>query len=109
MNFLIDYWAVMLGLIALGIMIGFAICAFVKEPSEEQKEQIKAFLRYAMYQAEKELGSKTGELKLSKVYNMFVASMPWIARLISFDQFAEYVKESMEWLEKKLEEENDNK
>lgn len=108
MNYLIDNWYLLLGFFAVGVFIGASIMAFVKEPTEQQKEDLKNWLKLAMYKAEKELGSKTGELKLLTVYNLFVTAMPWMARVISFDQFNDYVLECMDWLNKKLEEENEN-
>ena len=110
MDFVIDYWFIIFGFFAVGAFVGAWIHKFVTEPSFQQKEDLKNWLKMAMYKAEKELGSKTGELKLLTVYNMFVTAMPWMARVISFDQFSDYVLECMDWLNKKLEEEqNDNK
>ena len=109
MDFLIDYWGVLFGIFAVGAFVGAGVYKFATEPSYQQKEDLKQWLKGAMYKAEKELGSKTGELKLLTVYNMFVTALPWMARVITFEQFSDYVLECMEWLNNKLEEENDNK
>ena len=50
----------------------------------------------AVAEAERCLGSKTGEMKLSVVYSTFVKTFPWLAKIISFDLFADLVDEALE-------------
>lgn len=102
MSWLIDNWYIALALLVLGIFIGDIIVVYFKLPREEQIAKIKEFLKYAVLEAEKELGAKTGQAKLSKVYGMFVQQMPWLARLISFEEFSLYVDEALEWLRHQL-------
>ena len=50
----------------------------------------------AVAEAERCLGSKTGQMKLSAVYSSFVKTFPWLAKIISFDLFADLVDEALE-------------
>lgn len=50
----------------------------------------------AVAEAERRLGSETGQMKLSVVYSTFVKTFPWLAKIISFDLFADLVDEALE-------------
>jgi hypothetical protein len=67
-------------------------------PTEEQMEQVRKWLLWAMTQAEIELGSGTHKLKLSMVYDLFVQRFPWLARNISFSKFSKLVDKVLEEL-----------
>lgn len=103
MNWLIDNWYLLVGGVALIVAAGFAVYKFVGLPTKEQVIKIKEWLKYAVTMAEKELGGKTGQLKLRMVYDMFVSKFPSVAKLISFDTFASWVDDALEWMNKQLE------
>ena len=103
MNWLIDNWYLLVGGVALIVVAGFAVYKFVGLPTKEQVIKIKEWLKYAVTMAEKELGGKTGQLKLRMVYDMFVSKFPSVAKLISFDTFASWVDDALEWMNKQLE------
>ena len=50
----------------------------------------------AVAEAERCLGSETGQMKLSVVYSAFVKTFPWLAKIISFDLFSDLVDEALE-------------
>ena len=83
-------------LIIAAIVVGvvFAI-RFFKSSKEEQIKKIREWLIYATTIAEKELGGGTGQLKLRRVYDMFVSKFTWLAKVISFDKFSELVDEAL--------------
>ncbi len=103
-DFIIEYWYVIIGLIGLGIAIGMAALHFFQLPSSEQIAKVKEWLKYAVTEAEKALGTGTGQLKLRYVYDMFVQTFPELALIIPFDSFSDYVDEALEWLNKQLSE-----
>ena len=102
MEFIINYWYVFVGVIAVIIMAGFAVYKFAGLPTKEQMIKVKEWLKYAVSIAEKELGEKTGQLKLRMVYDMMLTKFPVTARLISFQTFSLCVDEALEWLDKQL-------
>ena len=96
MDFLIENWYMLFGLIALIFMTGLAVYSFFKKPTPEQMDNLREWLLGAVTKAEKELGGGTGQLKLRQVYDAFLVRFPWLAKVISFDTFAELVDEALE-------------
>lgn len=79
---------------------------FIKLPKEKRISNIKEWLKYAVVEAEKALGSGTGQLKLRMVYDMAAKQFSWIINSIPFETFSAWVDEDLEWMNKQLE---DNK
>ncbi|MEK4025763.1 hypothetical protein [Sporosarcina sp. FSL W7-1283] len=102
MNNLIDNWYVIFGVIALIVFVGVAAAVFFAQPTESQLKKIKAWLLLAVTQAEAELGSGTGELKLRYVYDLFITRFTWLARIISFDLFATLVDQALDEMREML-------
>ena len=87
-------------LVALAII---SIIDYFKKPKEELIADVKEWLKIAVAQAEKELGSKTGQLKLRYVYDLFLQRFPELHRFVSFDDISEWVDVALEWLTNQLE------
>jgi hypothetical protein len=83
---------ILLGLCAAGIMI----CCFLKLSKEKQIEMIKQWLLLAVIEAEKQLGSGTGTVKLRYVYDMFIKRFKFMSKLITFEMFSQLVDEVLE-------------
>ena len=64
-------------------------------PSAEQREKVKEWLLLAVTEAEKELGSGTGQLKLRYVYDLFLQRFPAVAKRISFETFSYWVDRAL--------------
>lgn len=79
------------------------IIKFVKEPTDKKIANVKEWLRYAVSIAEKKLGGGTGQLKLRMVYDMAIEKFPWIASIVPFDTFKEWVDDALVWLKGELE------
>lgn len=79
--------------IAAGAVLGFTITKFAKMPTPEKITIIKNWLLYAVAEAEKDLGSGTGKLKLAQVYNKFVSECPQLAAIITYQKFTSLVDE----------------
>lgn len=92
MEFIIDYWVIAL-IVVLALVYKIAI--FMKSPSQNQLAQVKEWLLYAVAQAEKKLGSGTGQLKLRYVYDLFILRFGTLARMISFETFSTLVDEAL--------------
>ena len=103
MEWLINNWYL---IVAAGAVMGaliYAVRRFFGLPTEQQIESLKEWLKWAVAEAEKELGSGTGQLKLRRVYDLSLAKFPWIARLVPFEEFSMWVDEALLWLNKQLE------
>lgn len=99
MDFLINNWYIVFGLLAIVVSIIYFIYKFFGLPTKEQKTKILNWLIWACNIAEKELGEKTGELKLRLVYDMFISKFPVTAKLVSYDTFSQWVDEALVELE----------
>lgn len=90
MEKLVPYIPYIVAVLFIGII---AIYNLIKRP-----EKIKEWLIWACAQAEQELGSGTGQLKLRAVYDMFIKQFPIMALIISFERFSGWVDGALEQL-----------
>lgn len=96
MNFIVNNWFLIVALVAaFGVTI-YAVIRFLELPTAAQIAKVKEWLVYACMEAEKELGGKTGKLKLRMVYDMFLSKFNWLAKVVSFEQFSKLIDESLE-------------
>lgn len=102
MEFIIDNWYIILGLVAVITAGGFAVYRFVGLPTEEQLTKVREWLLYAVTEAEKDLGGGTGKLKLRQVYDAFLIKFPWLVKVVSFEKFSELVDEALDEMKKML-------
>lgn len=102
--FLMENWYLFLAMMAVAAMIGLTAGKFLSLPTSAQIEKVKEWLLWAVTQAEAELGSGTGQLKLRYVYDVFVQRFPAAAKAISFDTFSLWVDEALEDMREMLKE-----
>ena len=95
MEYLIENWPIIVAALALIVVAVSSVVNFAKKPTEEQIKALKEWLLFAVTEAEKELGSGTGKLKLRAVYDKFVDKFPALAEFITFDKFSDYVDEAL--------------
>lgn len=60
---------------------------------EENLKMIKSWLLSVIVNAEKVYGGKTGKVKLSYVYGLFIEKFPKLAKVIPFETFSALVDE----------------
>lgn len=102
MEFIIDYWYIILAALAV-VAVGVTHAVkFLRLPSEEQMEKVREWLLFAVMQAERIYGSKTGALKLRYVYDLFLGKFDWLARLITFEAFSELVDKALVEMKEQL-------
>lgn len=102
MNFLVNNWFLIIAAIAIIAVAGYCIYVFVRMPKNTQLSKLQEWLLYAVAEAEKELGSGTGQLKLRYVYDMFILRFDALAKVISFEAFSLMVDEALDKFEKIL-------
>lgn len=69
-----------------------------------QKKKVIEWLKWAVSEAEKMLGSGTGQLKLRLVYDWFVQKFPIVAAFLPFRVFSAWVDTALETFRKWLDE-----
>ena len=82
------------GVILIGIIIYLAV---------NQKKKIVEWLKYAVAESEKILGSGTGQLKLRLVYDWFCRHFGIISAVVPFKVFSAWVDTALETLDRWLE------
>ena len=95
MDFILEHIDMIIVAIILIVGVAVFVHKFAILSKEERYEQIKAWLLQAVLLAEKEYGSGTGSLKLSKVYGQFCTTLPWLAKIISFEEFSQLVDKAL--------------
>lgn len=101
-EFVTNYWYVIVGLIAIIALVVARVKGFIKLPTDKQIERVKEWLKYAVTEAEKELGTGTGQAKLRLVFDMFIQRFPIFSKFITFQTFSDWVDIALEWLNKQL-------
>ena len=102
MEFIREYGVLIVAAIAVGVYIGVAVRSFVTRPREEQENDVRQWLVWAVKLAEDELGSGTGELKLRMCYDLFITRFPAAAKFVGFETFKGWVDEALDKLEEIL-------
>lgn len=92
---MIEDIAVVIGILAVVIVIGYAIYKFTKLEKSKQLEIMQEWLLLAVIQAEKELGGGTGQIKLRYVYDMFLSKFKFVSKIMTFEQFSALVDISL--------------
>lgn len=95
MEWIANYWPLLVALVAVLAVVIFAICKFAKQPRPEQLVKVREWLLYAVTAAQKEFGSGTGQIKLRYVYDKFLTKFPAFAPIISFELFSNLVDEAL--------------
>lgn len=107
MELILNNWYVWFALICVIIVSALILYRFFKLPTAEQLDNVREWLLFAVTQAEAELGSGTGKLKLRQVYDQFAERFPALVMVISFQTFSEMVDDALVEMRKMLAE-NEN-
>lgn len=102
MDYFISNWYIVLAVLAILAAAGIAVYRYFNLPSEAQLAKVREWLLWAVTEAEKELGSGTGKLKLRQVYDLFVTRFSWLARVVSFELFSDMVDDALEEMREML-------
>lgn len=76
---------------------------FIAYMAFNQRRKVLEWLKYAVTEAEKTLGEKTGQLKLRLVYDWFVQKFPVVAAFLPFRVFSAWVDTALDTFRKWLE------
>lgn len=102
MEWLISNWYILVAAVAAIGAIVLAIRKFTSMPTADQTAKIKEWLLFAVVDAERELGSGTGQIKLRYVYDMFIARFGWVAKILPFPTFSAFVDEALDKMKELL-------
>ncbi len=97
MEWLIENWFLIVALLSCGVVGICFVFRFLGMPTEKQKKKVREWLVWACIEAERALQSGIGQLKLREVWNLFCAvpAFTWVARVISFEEFSDWVSDAL--------------
>ena len=98
MEFIINNWYLIIAFLCVVCGLGYMVYHFFKLPTSKQIDNLKEWLKYAVVEAERVLGSGTGKLKLRMVYDMAIQKFPWLAEFIEFEKFSVWVDDALVWM-----------
>ena len=107
MRWIVNNWSFLVVVACVAGIIFLWTKKFVKLPSDEQIKKLKAWLLYAVIEAEKQYQSGTGRLKLAAVYAKFCEVFPTLVSIVSFELFSYLVDEALVEMRKLLESNKD--
>ena len=85
---------VAIGIVAVGLIV--LIVTLRRQPF------IKRFLLKCVVEAEKALGSGTGQLKFAQVYAAFCARFPILSLFLTESRIRKWIEEALDWMEEYL-------
>lgn len=91
-----DNIIITIGIIAIVGAAAYALYYFMNLGKDKQIQMVKEWLLLAVVEAEKALGSNTGQIKLRYVYDLFITKFKYLALIISFNQFSLLVDEALD-------------
>ena len=91
-----DNIIMIISIIVVLCAIAYCIYEFYNLGKEKQIEMVKEWLLLAVVEAEKALGSGTGQVKLRYVYDLFLSKFKYLSLIISFNQFSMLVDEALD-------------
>lgn len=103
LKILADNWAILVAMICGVAFVTTMVVKFMNMPSAKQIENLMEWLKIAVVEAERALGTGTGSLKLRSVYESAVIAFPWIAKYMTFEKFSELVDVALEWMKEQIE------
>ena len=98
MTLLMEYWWLAIAILAILIIAFIFLITYINLPNSKKATRVKEWLLFAVVQAEKELGSGTGQLKLRYVYNLALSKFPVFIKLIPFELFSSFVDGALQQL-----------
>ena len=91
-----DNIIITIGIIAIVGAAAYALYYFMNLSKDKQIQMVKEWLLLAVVEAEKALGSGTGQVKLRYVYDLFLSKFKYLSLIISFSQFSMLVDEALD-------------
>lgn len=109
MTLLLANWELILLVLLAIIFIVFKVKQFLTTPSEKRQELMLVWLVQAVEFAERRYGGKTGSLKLSYVYKMFVDKYGLLGMFVSQEVFEKLVNKALVIMENTFKESKKHK
>ena len=101
-DFIVQNWAAILEILVIITALVVVCIKFLKLTPEQQKARIKLVLLSIVTEMEKQYGPKTGAIKRSQAYSLFVSKFPILSVVLSQETFDRLLDEALEQLNSQL-------
>lgn len=102
-DLLVKNYGVILLALVLVVAAALFVIWFIKLPATEKESKIRSWLKWAVIEAEKELGRGTGQAKLVYAWNLFTKSkFGWMTAFITYSMFENWINSALKWLNVQL-------
>lgn len=99
----IENWVYFFCLIVLATLAVYALLTFLKLTPKQQMKKLQVALLYMVTEAEKEMGSETGRVKRSMVWEWLVKRFPVITLFLTEEKYDELLEQALAEFRKLLE------
>lgn len=99
----IENWMYFFCLIVLVTLAVYALLTFLKLTPKQQMKKLQVALLYMVTEAEKEMGSETGRVKRSMVWEWLVKRFPVITLFLTEEKYDELLEQALAEFRKLLE------
>ena len=96
MNTIIELWYVWVTVLAIGLVVGYNVKAFLEKPHGQQIQIIKDWAVQVLIDAIAAWGTDDTDIVLREAYNAFVKAFPTFAKYVSYEKFKLWAIESLE-------------
>ena len=96
-NTIISLWYVWVTVLAVGLVVGYNVKAFLEKPHGVQIQVIKDWAVKALVEAIAAWGKDAdADVVLREAYDKFIEAFPVFAKYVSYEKFKEWTIESLE-------------
>lgn len=85
------------------VVLCYSIYKFVKKNHDEKIATVKQWLLFCVTKMESIYGSSTGKIKLRAAWDFALERFPFLATLVTFDEFSKWVDDALEEMRELLE------
>ena len=103
MEWIMNNWFNVVGILVIAVGAIFAGKKFMDKDKAQKIEAIREWLKYGVTVTERALGSNTGKLKLTMLWSIATQQFPFIAKLLTFEDFSRMVDEALAWMKEQIE------
>lgn len=84
------------------LAVSYFVFTFIRKSREEKITAVKEWLLFCVTKMENIYGSGTGQIKLRAAWDFALQRFPFLAMLVTFDEFSKWIDEALEKMKEML-------
>lgn len=89
-------------ILAVVLAVFYFVFTFIRKSREEKITAVKEWLLFCVTKMENIYGSGTGQIKLRAAWDFALQRFPFLAMLVTFDEFSKWIDEALEQMKDML-------